>query len=101
LAQAGWHEFTNGKRPRVRMGAPTEADAPSSRLKQTVGLHLFLFTHFGGGIHVPPAFAQSASVFAAVTSPAKTGPVKASARINAKIEMRFALGQLWATANFQ
>ena len=38
--------------------------------------------------HVPPAFAQSASVFAAVTSPAKAGPVKASARANAKIESR-------------
>src|SRR6478672_8252102 len=37
---------------------------------------------------VPPAFAQSASVFAAVTSPAKAGPVKASARVNAKIERR-------------
>ena len=38
--------------------------------------------------HMPPAFWQSASVFAAVTSPAKAGPVKASARVKANIEMR-------------
>jgi hypothetical protein len=38
--------------------------------------------------HTPPAFWQSASVFAAVTSPAKAGPVKASARVIANIEMR-------------
>ena len=38
--------------------------------------------------HVPPAFAQSASVFAAVTSPAKAGPVKASARVTAKVAIR-------------
>jgi hypothetical protein len=38
--------------------------------------------------HVPPALAQSASVFAAVTSPAKAGPVKASASVTAKIEIR-------------
>jgi|SRR6476660_9838413 hypothetical protein len=37
--------------------------------------------------HMPPAFWQSASVFAAVTSPAKAGPVKASARAKANIEM--------------
>ena len=36
---------------------------------------------------VPPAFTQSASVFAAV-APAKAGPVKASARVTAKIEIR-------------
>jgi hypothetical protein len=37
--------------------------------------------------HVPPAFVQSASVFAAA-APAKAGPVKASARVIANIEMR-------------
>jgi hypothetical protein len=37
--------------------------------------------------HVPPAFTQSASVFAAA-APAKAGPVKASARVTAKIEIR-------------
>ena len=36
---------------------------------------------------VPPAFTQSASVFAAA-APAKAGPVKASASVNAKIEIR-------------
>jgi hypothetical protein len=37
--------------------------------------------------HMPPAFLQSASVFAAVTSPAKAGPTKASARAKAIAEM--------------
>ena len=37
--------------------------------------------------HVPPAFVQSASVFAAA-APAKAGPVKANARVIANIEMR-------------
>jgi hypothetical protein len=38
--------------------------------------------------HTPPALAQSAAVFAVFTSWAKAGPVKASARANAKIEIR-------------
>src|SRR6478736_4405069 len=40
--------------------------------------------------HTPPAFVQSASVFAAVGSPApaKAGPVKASAIARASIETR-------------
>jgi hypothetical protein len=38
--------------------------------------------------HTPPAFWQSACVFAAVTSPAKAGPMKASTRITANIEMK-------------
>ena len=37
--------------------------------------------------HVPPSLKQSFSVFAAFTSPAKAGPVKASARVTAKIEI--------------
>ena len=43
--------------------------------------------------HVPPAFAQSASVFAAV-APAKTGPEKASARVIAKVAIRIFMGFL-------
>jgi hypothetical protein len=38
--------------------------------------------------HMPPAFAQSAAVFAVFTSWAKAGPVKASARATANIEIR-------------
>src|SRR6476660_7672535 len=40
--------------------------------------------------HTPPAFVQSASVLAAVGSPApaKAGPVKANARARASIETR-------------
>ena len=37
---------------------------------------------------MPPAFLQSASVFAFVTSAAKAGPVKASAKAKANIETR-------------
>ena len=36
--------------------------------------------------HVPPAVSQSAWFFALVTSPAKAGPVKASAKANANVE---------------
>src|SRR5262245_52313113 len=38
--------------------------------------------------HVPPAFSQSAWVFAVVTSPAKAGPVTARAKARATIEKR-------------
>ena len=37
--------------------------------------------------HMPPAFLQSALVFAAVTSPANAGAVKASANASANIEI--------------
>jgi len=37
---------------------------------------------------MPPAFRQSASVFAAVMYPAKAGPVKATAKVTARIEMK-------------
>ena len=35
---------------------------------------------------MPPAFSQSAAFFAFVTSPAKAGPVKASAKANANVD---------------
>ena len=35
---------------------------------------------------MPPAFSQSAAFFACVTSPAKAGPVKASANANANVD---------------
>jgi hypothetical protein len=38
--------------------------------------------------HMPPAFSQSAALVACVTSPAKAGPVKASASAKATIETR-------------
>ena len=38
--------------------------------------------------HMPPAFSQSAALVAFVTSPAKAGPVKASAKANTNIETR-------------
>ena len=38
--------------------------------------------------HMPPALWHSALLFAAVTSPAKAGPVNASARVTANIEIR-------------
>jgi hypothetical protein len=38
--------------------------------------------------HVPPSLKQSFSVFAAFTSPAKAAPVKASARVTAKTEIK-------------
>jgi hypothetical protein len=46
--------------------------------------------------HVPPAFSQSAWVFAAVTSPgpANAGPVKASARAKTKMETNVFMGLL-------
>jgi hypothetical protein len=77
----------NGKRPRdvTKERAPAEADA----LRTVKSPYGFFSAHvLVAASHVPPAFAQSASVFAAVTSPAKAGPVKASARVNAKIERR-------------
>jgi hypothetical protein len=43
---------------------------------------------------VPPAFSQSAWFFALVTSPAKAGPVKASVKANANIEMSVFMGFL-------
>src|SRR5262245_36544756 len=42
--------------------------------------------------HIPPAFLQSASVFAAVTSPAKAGAVNANARARASTEIRLFMG---------
>ena len=41
---------------------------------------------FFAASHVPPAFSQSAAFFAVVTSPAKAGPVKASAKASANVE---------------
>jgi hypothetical protein len=56
---------------------------------------------------VPPAFSQSAWFFAAVTSPAKAGPVKASAKATAIIAMglfmtflRYADRGRWGNANW-
>jgi hypothetical protein len=42
--------------------------------------------------HMPPAFWQSALVFAAVTSPANAGAVKASANASANIEIMVFMG---------
>jgi len=43
---------------------------------------------------MPPAFSQSAWFFAVVTSPAKAGPVKASAKANANVEMSVFMDKL-------
>ena len=67
------------------------ADAPSNRLKHRSG-YIFFSSHIlVVAFHVPPAFAQSASVFAAV-APAKAGPVNASAKATANVEMRIFMG---------
>jgi hypothetical protein len=68
-----------------------EADAPSNRSKHRSG-YIFFSSHIlVVAFHVPPAFAQSASVFAAV-APAKAGPVNASAKATANVEMRIFMG---------
>jgi hypothetical protein len=70
---------------------PAEADAPSNRSKHRSG-YIFFSSHIlVVAFHVPPAFAQSASVFAAV-APAKAGPVNASAKATANVEMRIFMG---------
>ena len=47
------------------------------------GAHLLV-----AAFQMPPALAQSAAVFAVVTSPANAGPVKARAKATARMEMR-------------
>ena len=77
----------------VTKRAPAEADAPSNRSKHRSG-YIFFSSHIlVVAFHVPPAFAQSASVFAAV-APAKAGPVNASAKATANVEMRIFMGFL-------
>ena len=72
-----------GRRPK-----PTP---PSNRSKHRSG-YIFFSSHIlVVAFHVPPAFAQSASVFAAV-APAKAGPVNASAKATANVEMRIFMG---------
>ena len=69
--------------------SPTEADALLCSCESDdgycFGAHLLV-----AASHTPPAFVQSASVLAAVGSPApaKAGPVKANARARASIETR-------------
>src|SRR5262245_20501749 len=50
-------------------------------------MHMFIFES-----HSPPAFLQSASVLAFDTSPAKAGPVKASATAITNIDVRVFMG---------
>jgi hypothetical protein len=58
------------------------------RLWQKKQGYIFFSEHtFFAASQVPPAFSQSAAFFAIVTSPAKAGPVKASAKANANVEM--------------
>ena len=49
---------------------------------------LFLEQVLVESFHVPPSLKQSFSVFAFFTFPAKAGPVKASARVTAKIDIK-------------
>ena len=57
------------------------------RLWQKQQGYIFFSEHtFFAASHVPPAFSQSAAFFAVVTSPAKAGPVKASAKASANVE---------------
>jgi hypothetical protein len=65
--------------------APTEADALCSR-KADNGYIFFAEQMLVLASHVPPAFAQSAAVFAVVTLPANAGPVKAKAKATARME---------------
>ena len=77
--------------PSPNKRAPAEADAPFEPFKAPSG-YIFFSSHIlVVAFHVPPAFAQSASVFAAV-APAKTGPEKASARVIAKVVIRIFMG---------
>jgi hypothetical protein len=49
--------------------------------------YIFFSEHaFFAASHVPPAFSQSAAFFAVVTSPAKAGPLKASAKAKANVD---------------
>ena len=65
--------------------APAEADALSIQTENAP--YIFFSEHaFFAASHVPPAFSQSAAFFAVVTSPAKAGPVKASAKANANVD---------------
>src|SRR5262245_66424197 len=51
--------------------------------------YIFFSEHLlAAASHAPPAFSQSAWVFAVVTSPAKAGPVTARATATATIETR-------------
>ena len=68
--------------------APTEADALAHCANQITAYIFFAEQMFVLASHTPPAFAQSAAVFAAVTLPANAGPVKASAKATARIETR-------------
>ena len=69
--------------------ALTEASAPLDALLAKEAGYIFFSEHtFFAASHVPPAFSQSAAFFAIVTSPAKAGPVKASAKANANVEIR-------------
>jgi hypothetical protein len=56
--------------------------------KPLIGYGFFAAHVFVAASHTPPAFVQSASVFAVVTSPAKAGAVKASAIARANMEVR-------------
>jgi hypothetical protein len=67
--------------------APADADALRNVRKPRWGYGFFSAHVLVAASHVPPAFVQSASVFAAA-APAKAGPVKASARVIANIETR-------------
>lgn len=70
--------------------APAEADAPWHCAKaQASKSYIFFSVHFlAAASHTPPALSQLALSVAFVTSPAKAGPVKASAIAMANIEIR-------------
>jgi hypothetical protein len=54
-----------------------------------ITVYIFFAAHvLVAAFHTPPALAQSAAVFAVVTSPANAGPVKASAKATARMETR-------------
>ena len=71
--------------PRITKGRPLWR-APLRAAEHTQLAFFFSEHLFIEASHMPPAFSQSAALVAFVTSPAKAGPVKASARAKANTE---------------
>jgi hypothetical protein len=77
-------ETAPGARPEA---APYGLRSPQ-RYRETANRYSLAWHVLVSAFHTPPAFWQSAWVFAAVTSPAKAVPVKARARTMAQMEIQ-------------
>ena len=63
-------------------------EAVRIRIYDPANYILFLVQVLLISFHVPPSLTQSCSLLAFFISPANTGPVQASARVTAKIEIK-------------